>query len=403
MNLPNFHQQPHFLRATFHINTPMFVAGANQKEAELTPTAFKGVMRFWWRALNWSKISLKHNDKSSALKELHRQEAELFGLASGENKGGQGKCLVNTVKFDAENIKKWHYVGNRNGVNYLLGQGLFHFKNLLTREAILDKQVFTVDLTINQPSTTIIQDTLQIIGLLGGFGSRSRHGFGSVTLTKLEKKSLTDSGYQAIDFEKNATIALENLLTSYDCKKNPELPPLSAFYQGTRIDVINFNNKTNALDLLNKIGEEQQMYRSYGRNGLVNGEKAEQRFDKDHDFAINMIKNKPNTIAHPQRVVFGLPHNYFYSGNSTTGHSANVDASTGRRASPLFIHIHQTNNQYQAIHCLLRSEFLPNGATVDIKARRSQDKKSVKVNANVDYQIIENFMNRPLFNNKESI
>ena len=114
-----------------------------------------------------------------------------------------------------------------------------------------------------------------------------------------------------------------------------------------------------------------------------------------------MIKNKPNLISHPQRVVFGLPHNYFYSGNDTNGHSASVDASTGRRASPLIIHIHQIGNQFQSVHCLLKSEFLPSGATVDIKAKKYQERKSEKVSDKVDYQVIETFMNR--FNNRETI
>lgn len=48
MKLPHFYQQPRFLRATFRINTPMFAAGENQKDPELTPTSFKGVLRFWW-------------------------------------------------------------------------------------------------------------------------------------------------------------------------------------------------------------------------------------------------------------------------------------------------------------------------------------------------------------------
>ena len=401
MNLPDFHQKPHFLRATFHINTPMFIAGANPQEPELTPTGFKGVMRFWWRALNWSRIRINSETKEQALKELHQQEAELFGLASGDNKSGQGECFVNTVKFDSENIRKWSYTGNKSGVSYLLGQGLFHFRDGLSRNAFLDKQFFTVDLTIAQSSNQDIQDCLQIIGLLGGLGSRSRHGFGSITLKKLEKKSLADGEYEEVAFEKDVKKALQDLLSKYKCKENKELPPLSAFYQGTRIDIVNFTENNNAIELLNKVGEEQQMYRSFGRNGMVNTKKAERNFTKDHDFALNMIKNKPNLISHPQRVVFGLPHNYFYSGNDTNGHSASVDASTGRRASPLIIHIHQIGNQFQSVHCLLKSEFLPSGATVDIKAKKYQERKSEKVSDKVDYQVIETFMNR--FNNKETM
>lgn len=401
MKLPQFYQQPHFLRATFHINTPMFAAGENQKDPELTPTSFKGVLRFWWRALNWSKIRLDFKDKESALKQLHKQEASLFGLAANDTKGGQGDCLINLLKFESGEPKKWQYSGNKSGINYLLGQGLF--RDGLTRDAFLNGQTFIIDLTVAEKSLQSIKDTLQIIGFLGGFGSRSRHGFGSVTLTKLEEKSLTQNSYQQVDFEADAFKGLSALLSKYQCKENKEVPPLSAFYKETKIDIVDLRNN-DAIELLHKIGEEQQMYRSFGRNGEVGGEPAEQNFKQDHDFILNMMNNNKNTITHPKRVVFGLPHNYFYSGNNTSGHRGNVDASTGRRASPLIIHIHLNNkNQYQVIHCLLKSEFLPSGATINIKAKKENKNKNQSVLADVDWQVIEGFMNRSVFNRKETI
>lgn len=392
MKLPVFTKEPEFIKATFRINTPMFVAGASKTEAEFTPTAFKGVLRFWWRALNWSKIFLANNkNKTLALQVLHKQEAELFGLASKDNKGGQGDCLVNAFCFDSE--KKWQLPANKNGVGYLLGQGLFHFKDGLTRRAFADNQTFSIDLTVTKNSKDDIIDTLKLIGLLGSFGSRSRHGFGSVTLTKLQTKQLSDDNYTDIALNQNAKDAVQALLTKYDCRKNTELPPLSAFYSGTRIDIIAFR-QNNAIDVLNAIGEEQQLYRSWGRNGRVNGKNAERNFADDHNFVLNLVDNKTNPITHPKRVVFGLPHNYFYSGNDTRGYSGNIDASTGRRASPLLLHIHRTNNGYQAIHCLFKSEFLPNGATVDIVAKKDRNRQNLNVSEQTDYQIIETFMNR---------
>ncbi len=406
MILPTFNKQPVLLRATYHINTPMFVAGANVQEVELTPTAFKGVMRFWWRALNWSKIYLEllekseNLDKKSALKELHRQEAKLFGLASKNNQGGQGECLVNALQINGD--KKWSLPDNKNGINYLLGQGLYNFRTGLTRSALANNQSFTIDLTVTKSAESSIIDVLKLIGLLGSFGSRSRHGFGSVTLTKLEKKD-TSSEYQSLQFEQKPITAMNTLLATYRCKENEELPPLSAFYADTRIDIVNLTNK-NATELLNQVGEEQQLYRSYGRNGKVNNKNAERNFIDDHDFILNLADGEESNITHPKRVVFGLPHNYFYSSNDTQGYSGNVDASTGRRASPLLMHIHQSGHQYQLIHCLLKSEFLPQGATIDIKAKYQREKPcSSKVVEKADWQVIETFMNRGLFAIKETI
>lgn len=430
MNLPTFKKEPELIRATFRINTPMFIAGANQKDAEFTPTAFKGVLRFWWRALNWSKIFLAKKDKTLALKALHEQEAELFGVASSDIRvrdgfhNGQGAVSVNyfsemkTIsdnallskllttrkeQFNKKRQEKEIVYEISSGLGYLFGQGLFDRKKGIVRSAIDDNQTFTIDLTVvpcresgdnKRNFQDEILDVLKLIGLLGSFGSRSRHGFGSVTLTDLQTKKLSDDNYQAISLNQNAQQAIQDLLSKHNCRKNTELPPLSAFYSGTRIDVISFA-QNNAVDILNNIGEEQQLYRSWGRNGKVNGNKdAKKNFAGDHDFVLNLLDNKPNPIMHPKRVVFGLPHNYFYSGNQTRGYSGNIDASTGRRASPLLLHIHRTNNGYQAIHCLFKSEFLPNGATVDIVAKQNKDKKIQKVSAQADYQVIETFMNR---------
>ena len=39
---------------TFHceVITPMFIGNAIPGEVELRPTAIKGALRFWWRAMN---------------------------------------------------------------------------------------------------------------------------------------------------------------------------------------------------------------------------------------------------------------------------------------------------------------------------------------------------------------
>ncbi len=249
MNLPDFKRQPTILKAIFHINSPMFVAGAEQSKAEFTPSAFKGVLRFWWRALNWSQIFIESGrNKEQALKELHRKEGLIFGVSASDTRQGmgQGGCLVNTLSF--EHKKQWLYSDKEKrinvGVNYLLGQGLYHFKDGLTRNAIKHEQIFSAELTVSSQYHDAIIDTLKLIGLLGGFGSRSRHGFGSVTLVDIEKKQLeTSDTFSSLNINSNNAVeCLQNLFNKYQCFANTELPPLSAFYADTRIDVVTFNS-----------------------------------------------------------------------------------------------------------------------------------------------------------------
>lgn len=405
MNLPSFYKQPSLIKATYQINTPMFAAGAEQKTAELTPTAFKGVLRFWWRALNWSAIYLQSNNKSEALKQLHKQEAKLFGVATADNRKnqGQGACLVNTLTLSSD--KQWQYTGKQTGVNYLLGQGLTSKKE--PRYAIDAGQSFTVELTVEPEYHDKVIDVLTIIGLLGGFGSRSRHGLGSVTLQSIEKKTLGDESYQAevLDIS-NATVTIQALLSKYRCQENTELPPLSAFYADTCIDVVNFG-KRDAIEVLQTLGTEEQMYRSYGRNGKVvvdkvdgkNIEKnAERNFVDDHDL-IYQLSKKSSINAHPKRAVFGLPHNYYFSSNNL---KVDIDSSKGRRASPLIQHVHYNGREYQLIQCLLKSEFLPTNSKIEISAKGNKSVKT-KVSPNVDWSVITDFMDRPAFANKETV
>lgn len=404
MNLPEFANPPCLIKATYSINTPMFAGGANPNEAELTPTSFKGIMRFWWRALNWSKIRLLESNDAEALKELHKQESRLFGVATNNEreKAGHGACLINTLTLSGN--KTWQYSSKRNGINYLMGQGLYSFKDGLSRQALDMSQTFDIEFTVEQDYHEAVIDVLKIIGLLGGLGSRSRHGFGSVTLKALAQKKAQANQYTDISLNiDNPVTAIRELLEKYSCHDNTNLPPLSAFYQDTRIDVISTTNK-DALTLLNEVGEEEQMYRGYGRKGerdsehKVNGKKAEQNFRDDHDLIINLAeKTFHGQVIHPRRVVFGLPHNYFYSSSHL---KADIDASTGRRASPLLFHVHKRNDgQYQMITCLLKSKFLPEGESIKISANHNRRDAPV----NIDWSVITDFMDRPKFANKETL
>ncbi len=443
MNLPDFKRQPSILKATFHINSPMFVAGAEQSKAEFTPTAFKGVLRFWWRALNWSQIRLASENKEQALKELHRKEGLIFGVSASDGREGmgQGGCLVNldtTLQAtdkksqEAENIlgiyiyqnrrQEDHWGIRKGGLGYLLGQGIFNTGKVsnkskgLSRSFIQHGQTFSVELTVFSQYQNEIIDTLKLIGLLGGFGSRSRHGFGSVTLLDIEKKQLdTGNDFSSLNINvSNAVECLQNLLNKYQCFANTELPPLSAFYADSRIDVVTFNSD-DSLELLNKVGEELQLYRSWGNDGKVSirdedgkFKDAERNFKKDHDLMLDYIDRKPQLVKnpiHPLRVVFGLPHAYRYS---STGDKIRADAQIPiknpngkeklkdtRRASPLIQHIHKSSQGYQLVHCLLKSEFLHTKGSIVIKNKTMP--------ANVDWTVITKFMDRDTFANKTTV
>lgn len=72
--------------------TPMFLAGADGKTAELRPASLKGLLRYWWRAL----------EAESDLSKLHDKEAEIFGSV---DRGGSFSIQIKHDPFKATRNK----------------------------------------------------------------------------------------------------------------------------------------------------------------------------------------------------------------------------------------------------------------------------------------------------------
>lgn len=364
--------------ATFRITTPMFIGGSDQTATEVRPASVKGALRFWWRALNWARHAQAYpHDETAALRALHAEEARLFGMAAREGGGGQGVCLLSVDQGKIKAAEPPLRVPR-----YLLGMGLTKTE----RHALVGGE-FNVRLLFRpnciEADKQSVLDALYLFGLLGSLGSRARHGMGSVSLSRWQadarKVPATRADYLA---------ALRSLLPQIGPQLAADLPPFTAFSGRSRID-LSAHGK-DPLDLLADVGSEQQRYRSFGQNGKVLGSDAERNFVADHDLIFDATQGKPVTKA-PQRAVFGLPHNYFFS--STKG-KADVnyapEGKDGRRASPLLLHIHAlSETSYLAVHTLLPARFLPEAAQIRIKAQRTN-----MVEAKVDWQVLSNYLNR---------
>ncbi len=147
------------LEFTLKTITPMFMAGADGKTFELRPPSIKGLMRFWWRAMN-GHLSLE---------ELRRQEAEIFG-GSGKN---QGKSKVNLRVSD----------GRPTFISY---SPVPHKPAKFSLQSIQPGHNFKCHLTFRDISyQERAVSSFKLSLLLGGFGKRSRRGFGSVRINKI--------------------------------------------------------------------------------------------------------------------------------------------------------------------------------------------------------------------------
>ena len=377
--------------ATFRITTPMFIGGADQKASDVRPASLKGALRFWWRALNWQGFSQKNGDEAAALRALHAEEARLFGLAASKDSGGQGVFLLSLSQKNPQPVEQ-PFSNMTTSQLYLLGMGLGSFKNgnhtlrnALTGGDFSVRLLFRPD--CSEADRKSVLDALYLFGLLGALGSRARHGMGSVSLSQWQgderKVPATPAEY------KDAIACLLNN------SQKGGLPPFTAFSAQTRID-ISAENK-DPLKLLDTVGAEQQMYRSFGQNGKVQGKAAERIFRADHDLIYNATNGERIQNA-PARVVFGLPHNYFFSsskGKADVNYAPNGEE--GRRASPLLLHIHALgDDKFMAVHCLMPAQFLPSGAQIRVKAKGTS-----QVNAQVDWTVLTNYLNR--FDQRETI
>ena len=372
MTIPNTRHQT--IQATYRIVTPMFCGGA-QQEAEFRLASFKGLLRFWWRALEWGRIQ--------DLTQLRKEEAELFG-SSDE---GQSSFLMRFNQLPTGNVideKSQLKDGNElvgEGSRYL-GYGVMEAyerrdrvtKQIKSRAAELSRSCFSAPDTFGlelkfKPGTPDAQQqqivqAIKLIGLIGGMGCKSRKGYGSVSLAKLSRDTMEDWSIPKSFDDYHLTLGEVLRAAGNDKGKttstNNDSAPLTTFTHDFRIVAVEGRNGESPLKLLDRIGREMVRYRSWGRNGKVLGtidreDGDDFRFRDDHDL---MKQDWRSRTTHPGRIAFGLPHNYGKK-------EQRLDVTTAepkfdRRASPLFVHIHQAEGSPPiGVLTFLPSMFLP--------------------------------------------
>ena len=281
---------------TYKIITPMFIGDAKQELTSLRPPSIKGALRFWWRALNWATYF--NGDIAQSLRKLHEQEGKLFGQAAREGvETGQASFLLQ-LSEQPKLIRENSWPQNNTGSGYL-GYGL------MDREGFKETTKFTLSL-IFKPNTLqtdidSIKETIEVFGLLGGLGARSRRGLGSISDPSL----LSEEEY---------INKINALLDKY--KNITDEPPYTAFSKNANFKIISSE--------------------STARNA--------------HQQAGNLYKEYRYQFQRKERIPFGLP-------------IQNADTKN-RRSSPLFFHIHPLkNNKFIAVVLYLPAVFHPKYAT----------------------------------------
>jgi CRISPR-associated protein Cmr1 len=233
------------------------------------------------------------------------------------------------------------------GLHYL-GYGVmeaFDGKNTKAgrlRRAMIPGGQFTVSCRFSRFAETDqideVRRALILLGTVGGLGSKSRKGFGSLTLT-----SLTINGD-----EQQLPHSVQERLASVLYERQDGLPDWTAWSSSARVVVTTSEPSSRAIDALDALGREQVLFRSWGSNnrGKLPEHQtieipSEQNFAFDHDLFKKKVKGD-----YPHRVAFGLPHNY---GKYDDQHVTTTTKTFGRRASPLLIHIDQAEVTSSAV------------------------------------------------------
>lgn len=396
----------HCLEAQFELVTPAFCGGADNRAgpAEIRLPSILGQLRWWWRALAWSRTS-GAGDEEKRLEKIYEWEGNLFGSAEF----GTGAFTARLSLPKAPSIRSHRSYGyeaqlfarlvdaRKNGISYCAGQGLRGRKAVAEgapfyvtfrerpRQSARIPVLRTSDPTEHEPPS--LTDALWAFGLLGGIGARNRRGFGSVTLRNWDKPVLPIP--KTID---QYASSLKELYENFVERDGP-FPPISAFSPFSRIVMCPIAG-TDAAAIHGDMGQAFLQYRNCYRPSKTN------RFKPDHDWfyrITGMSKTAPTgptALFHqgsasveanlrgaglptaPERAIFGLPHNYsrfrrFPSNLTSNEHEhhqykadVNPNGRADRRASPLLLHVHCLSDGAAAVWCLFEATFLPDSSSM---------------------------------------
>ena len=342
------------LEADFRIVTPLFMGGAYPEIPELRVPGIKGALRFWWRALAYGRD----------LKKIKEEEGQIFG----STKHGQSRAIMEISQEKLEPNADQFFRG-RQGLMYL-GYGPIK-KGELDRKYLKPPINATLHIYIKTNGNNALGDSevanqissaLKAMGLFGGLGSRSRRGFGSFNLSDLKRdgNSIFEQPSSVEDLKKQ----IREILEGFD--RHKELPEYTAFGSETAVYIYH-TGSADPLESLDEIGKMMLQYR-VGIRGHPS------MFQLDTDLAKKALTVQVD--RHPQRIFFGLPHNYHFPklvGQTLEVRpiSHNRGVSHDRRASPLFIHIHELKNRkYAVVATLMPAIFLPEGDKILMKRQK---------------------------------
>jgi CRISPR-associated protein Cmr1 len=368
--------------------TPCFLGGA-EGSAEWRAASIRGQLRWWFRAVAGATL---------ALEEVRKTETELFGDTGRSSavriRAFEGEGLA-PVSLDpstsrlsaAELARRWgdrspetesrlllksHRTGDEapsNPIHYLafgpIAQGEVKRPYLPAGAKAAFELVWIRH--VSDDARTLFRQSLWAWLHLGGIGSRSRKGFGSLRLLSGPDFSVPQSRPELLAQMK------ETLPSAGDGKAGP--PDWTCFSAGSRIFLgrEDHGSWTDALVTLGSwlIGFRRR-YGNKAKETRITRSGVSLR-DRDYEWAAP--SGGSPRAGFPDRAGFGLPLPFkrkspagTFKGETVGWASPDGDA---RRASPLLLHVERLgNSKHVPVITYLPARFLPNGSKLTFEGRR---------------------------------
>lgn len=394
------------LRVTMKVVSPLFMNGAQSGRPEIRAASIKGALRFWYRAICLSRLY--------CWQEVKREEMRVFG--STEQNGdsnkisGQANFLLKVVPLTVKVADSFE-TQNKHGLLYL-GYGPVSFKGVQrsfitvgsTFDIVIVFKRFAIESYrgLTEQDVHDLEHAIHALNFFGGVGTRSRRGFGSLNIVDWQASYGPQSRWVVPRSAEGLKTQIEAWCSGLEPFASSQ-PEYTAFSTASKSIVVRSGKPW--LETLNEVGKTFLAFRTSGRanrdiKGGASGENrmlpwnapVTPRFWDDHDLVYNNKRSDQTPSAAPRRIVFGLPHNYYYSSdNSNVSVDVIRDGDRQRRASPLFIHAHEVGSETTkdkecvVILTTFPSRFLPESDGIKIQA-------SNLVKPNVDYSILNKLL-----------
>lgn len=369
------------------VTTPLALHGAEPRTAaELRAPSVRGAMRYWLRAL------IGGSTRSSDLREIEKSvfgSTEFAGSVTTRIRAEAFKTAV----FTKDRAQRTGYGGyipsGRDYLFWTMAESGVPGKDRHQHAAefILPGTEFMVHLHVRSSAQ---REQLQqahaafwLLATLGGVGSRSRRGAGSLAAQLAPGCEVASPTFARARSPQHLAELIANGVQGCLETLGPQAQWLGDRDGASEFDCLGPGNSrtwvvadrdwTSASSALGGIGERLRDFRSHrGPIGKV-----------DHDEMLGWFEggNAPEL----RRPVFGLPVPIRYSGG---GHSDVIQGeNTDRRSSPLLMRITPLEDgSFVGVLTLFYSQFLPTGHGLKLQTRKWT------TNAPEGYELIEDFV-----------